>query len=81
MGAIGTADLGLIYGTRGELERAEEMHKKSLAINEKLGRQEGMASVYGNLGVIYGTRGELERAERCSRRRSRSSKRSVQRPR
>ncbi len=37
-------NLGLIYQTRGELDRAEEMHKKSLAIEEKLGRQEGMAS-------------------------------------
>ena len=39
------------------------MHQKSLAINEKLGRQEGMASEYGNLGVVYQTRGELDRAE------------------
>ena len=39
------------------------MHKKSLAIEEKLGRHEGMASEYGNLGLIYRTRGELDRAE------------------
>ena len=92
--AMGTGNLGVIYQTRGELDRAEEMHKKalaietrssaarrawrqeqrlrqprdhlpdarrarpgrgdasrrSLAIDEKLGRQEGMASHYGNLG-------------------------------
>ena len=59
----GTGNLGVIYQTRGELDRAEEMLKKSLAINEKLGRQEGMASQYGNLGLIYRTRGELDRAE------------------
>jgi tetratricopeptide (TPR) repeat protein len=60
---MGTGNLGVIYWTRGELDRAEEMLKKSLAINEKLGRQEGMAASYGNLGNIYWTRGELDRAE------------------
>jgi tetratricopeptide (TPR) repeat protein len=39
------------------------MQKKSLAIAEKLGSREGMASAYGNLGLIYQTRGELDRAE------------------
>jgi hypothetical protein len=34
------------------------MHKKSLAIAEKLGRQEGMANHYGgNHGLIYETQG------------------------
>lgn len=36
------SNLGLIYRTRGELDRAEEIHRKSLAIEEKLGRQEGI---------------------------------------
>ena len=36
--AARTGNLGLIYRTRGELDRTEEMHKKSLAIEEKLGR-------------------------------------------
>jgi hypothetical protein len=39
------------------------MHKKSLVIEEKLGRQEGMASEYGNLGNVYKRRGELDGAE------------------
>ena len=39
------------------------MHEKSLAINEALGRKEGMASAYGNLGNLYQTRGDLDRAE------------------
>ena len=38
------------------------MHKKSLAIDEKLGRQEGMASQYGNLGIIAKDRGDIGRA-------------------
>ena len=55
--------LAAIYQTRGELDRAEEMLKKALEIDEKLGRQEGMARAYGNIGLIYQTRGELDRAE------------------
>ncbi len=45
--AAAYGNLGLIYRTRGELDRAEEMQKKALAIEEKLGRQEGMAPVTG----------------------------------
>ncbi|HEX7635256.1 MAG TPA: tetratricopeptide repeat protein, partial [Noviherbaspirillum sp.] len=53
--------------TRGELERAEEMYRKALAIEEALGRKEGMASDYGNLGILYWDRGELDRAEEMYR--------------
>jgi tetratricopeptide (TPR) repeat protein len=56
-------NLGPIYQTRGELDRAEEVCKKSLEIDAKLGRQEGMAVNYGNLGLLYKNRGELDRAE------------------
>jgi len=56
-------NLGLIYRKRGEPDKAEQMHKKALAINEKFGRIEEMAIDYGNLGVIYGIRGELDKAE------------------
>ncbi len=61
--AIQYGNLGRIYFMRGELDRAEEMHKKALAIDEKLGRQEGMASCYSDLGLTYQIRGELDRAE------------------
>lgn len=33
-----------------------------LALNEELGRKEGMAIQYSNLGLVYQTRGELGRA-------------------
>jgi tetratricopeptide (TPR) repeat protein len=39
------------------------MHKKALAINEKLGCQDGMADQYGNLGLLYWKSGALDRAE------------------
>ena len=61
--AAAYGNLGLIYQTRGDLDEAEAMLKKSLAIEEALGRKEGMASDYGNLGLIYQTRGDLDQAE------------------
>jgi tetratricopeptide (TPR) repeat protein/KaiC/GvpD/RAD55 family RecA-like ATPase len=57
-------NLGIIYVTRGELEKAEEMHKKAFAINEKLGRQEGMAIDYAALGLVYYGRRDLGKAEK-----------------
>jgi len=38
------------------------MHKKSLALNEELGRKEGMAIQYGNLGLIAKQRGDMAQA-------------------
>jgi tetratricopeptide (TPR) repeat protein len=55
-------NLGLIYETRGELDKAEEMQLKSLEIEKKSGRLEGMANSYGNLGIVYYTRGDLDKA-------------------
>jgi len=43
------------------------MHRKSLAIEEKLGHLEGMASDYSNLGSVLGTRGDLDGAEAMHR--------------
>ena len=48
--------------SRGDLGKAEEYYRKSLAINEALDKKEGIASQYGNLGVIYETRGDLDKA-------------------
>ena len=61
--AMLTGNLGLIYRKRGDLNKAEEMYKKSLEIDEKLGGIKGMAYYYGNLGVVYYKRGELDKAE------------------
>jgi len=58
-----TGNLGSVYYTRGDLDKAEEMYEKSLEIEEKLGRLKGMALAYGNLGLVYYTRGDLDKAE------------------
>ena len=55
-------NLGLIYRKRGDLDQAEKMHKRSLEIDKKLGRLEGMAIQYGNLGVVYEQRGDVAKA-------------------
>lgn len=61
--AILLGNLGIVYVTRGELEKAEEMHNKALEIDERIGNQKGMAANYGNLGLIYQIRGQLDKAE------------------
>ena len=60
--AVFSGNLGILYKTRGELDRAEAMYEKALAIDKELGRKEGMANQYGNLGNVYQIRGELDRA-------------------
>jgi hypothetical protein len=42
------------------------MVRKSLEINEKLGRLEGVAAAYGSLGILLRTRGDLAGAEDAS---------------
>ena len=54
--------MGVIYAKRGDLEKAEQMYKKALEIDEKLGRREGIAIRYKNLGLIQQTRGDLSEA-------------------
>ncbi|MGA2091876.1 MAG: tetratricopeptide repeat protein [Sedimentisphaerales bacterium] len=56
-------NLGLIYEMRGVLDKAEEMHKKSLDIAERIGSKEIIAKSYNNLGLIYQDKGELDKAE------------------
>ncbi|MEN6336420.1 MAG: tetratricopeptide repeat protein [Phycisphaerales bacterium] len=66
--AIAFDNLGIVYWTRGDLDRAEQMFRKALEIDEKLSRLRGMAAEYGNLGNIYSARGDLDRAEQMHRR-------------
>lgn len=60
-------ELAFLCSFVGDLDQAEQMHRKSLEIDEKLGRLEGVATSYGNLGLIYRTRGDLDRAEEMLR--------------
>jgi tetratricopeptide (TPR) repeat protein len=55
--------LGVLLHSRGDLDKAEEMIRKSLEMEEKLGRTEGVAVDYRNLGVLFMARGDLAQAE------------------
>jgi len=61
-------NLGIIYRTRSNLDKAEEVIKKALDISEKHNWLDGMASNYGNLGVIYDMRGNLHKAKEMYKR-------------
>ena len=60
-------NLGQLYRTLGDFEKSEEMHKKALEIDERLGRKESMAIQYGKLGRVYRRRDELQAAEEMHR--------------
>jgi tetratricopeptide (TPR) repeat protein len=60
-------ELAFLHQFLGDLDRAEEMLRKSLEIGKKLGRLAGMAIDYGNLGLIHRKRGDLARAEEMHR--------------
>jgi tetratricopeptide (TPR) repeat protein len=55
-------DLGLLYQARGKWEWAIEYCERSLAIEEKVGDEHGMAPTLNNLGTVYKDKGEWERA-------------------
>ena len=49
---VAYGNMGNIFQTQGDLDKAMQMVQKALDINEALGRKEGMASDYGNMGNI-----------------------------
>jgi len=55
-------DAGLVYQAKGEWERAIGYYERSLAIDEKVGDEHGMAPTLNNLGLVYQDKGEWERA-------------------
>ncbi len=64
---IAYGNLGMIYQTRGELPKAEEIHLKALKLEEELGHKKGMAITYGSLGSIYAARKNKSRMCECWR--------------
>jgi len=44
--------------------QAISYYQKALALNEELGRKEGIAIQYGNLGNVYQSQGDLGKAKK-----------------
>lgn len=57
------SNLGLVYRNRGDLDEAEDAHKRSLAIVTRLGCMDAVASIYAGLALVYEAKGNLRGAE------------------
>ena len=55
-------NLGIVYQSRAEYEKAEEYFSKALVIS-KIGDRKGEARCYGNLRVMYKLRADNGKAE------------------
>jgi tetratricopeptide (TPR) repeat protein len=53
-----------VYARSGELDRADEHHKKALLIDKEIGNRLGQADGLGNLGLVSKRRGETDEARK-----------------
>lgn len=60
--AAALSNRGIIYGIKGELDKAIYYCHQSLDIEREIGNREGEASVLGNIGIIYRYKGDNEKA-------------------
>ncbi len=55
-------NLGTVYYSLGEYQKAIEFYQQSLAITREIGDRGGEASSYNNLGNVYNSLGEYQKA-------------------
>jgi tetratricopeptide (TPR) repeat protein len=55
-------NIGLIYDSKGDYDKALEWYQKSKKITEQFGDQAGIATTYNNIGGIYDSKGDYDRA-------------------
>ena len=60
--AITLNNLGNLYQSKGDWDRAIEFYHKSLKASERLGVLYGVAKTLGNLGLVYKAKGDWDRA-------------------
>ncbi len=53
---------GVVYHSKGELNKAQKLYKRSLDMWEKIGDKKEISIVMNNLGVLFKTKGELHKA-------------------
>ena len=51
-------NLGNVYYSVGEYEKAREHYEKSLVIQREIGDRQGVASSFGSFGIVYRSVGE-----------------------
>ena len=56
------AQIGMLYFRRGEYDRALEYHRRSLAIQEKIGDPAGLAGSLHTIGFMHHDRGDYDKA-------------------
>ena len=61
-------NVAIIHQQRGNLEKAEELYRRSLELEEKLGDQQGEAATLHQLGMLAQGRGDYPEAEGLYRR-------------
>jgi tetratricopeptide (TPR) repeat protein len=66
--AVWFQQLGILAQYRGDYDEAARLCRRSLAIEERLGNQAGMASSYHQLGILAQYRGDYDEAARQYRR-------------
>ena len=60
---VSNVNLGNVAQMHGDLDAAVNYYAKALALDEKIGNEEGMAIAYDNLGDVARTREDLDGAE------------------
>jgi serine phosphatase RsbU (regulator of sigma subunit)/Tfp pilus assembly protein PilF len=55
-------NMGVIYESEGNYEKALENYVASLNIKKKIGDKHGMANSYGNIGNVYDGKGDYDKA-------------------
>ncbi|CAH3040182.1 unnamed protein product [Pocillopora meandrina] len=56
-------NLGTVFGSLGQYDKAEEYLQKALVITNEIGDRGGEASCYGNLGTVFKSLGQYDKAK------------------
>lgn len=55
-------NLGIIYKSKGNTNKALEYYKKSLNLQNKIKDKYGLATAYNNIGLVYKEQGDIKKA-------------------
>ena len=58
-------NLGTLFHSLGEYEKAKEYTEKALAIRKQIGDRKGEAADYGNLGTLFYLLANTKRLKNC----------------